>query len=153
MKEFALPTTSPAFRAKSRSTNLLSISGGGFRGLFAARALELIVSEEQATCNEIFECLAGTSIGGIIAIGLACGTPASKIRRAIEKFGPLVFRKKNCWAGWIGAKYHSGTLLRAIKAILGSKQDLKLSEVDKPLLVVSIDQSAGSVRLLRSRGL
>lgn len=73
---------------------VLSLSGGGYRGLHVAHALELI--EKHNGGNPIarhFDLIAGTSIGGIIGLALALEIPAAKIRIALEELGPKLFNK------------------------------------------------------------
>lgn len=63
---------------------ILSIDGGGIRGVIPATFLALL--EEQlkregkaAKTSDYFDLICGTSTGGIIAIGLALGMPAAVI--------------------------------------------------------------------------
>src|SRR5262245_4537506 len=65
---------------KPRRTYLiLSCDGGGVRGALTARIVQRIEEElKKATGDKILfrdrvHCFAGTSTGGIIALGLACG--------------------------------------------------------------------------------
>ena len=58
---------------------ILALSGGGFRGLYTAK---LLASLEEATGKPIgrhFDLLAGTSIGGILALALACEVPTARL--------------------------------------------------------------------------
>jgi uncharacterized protein len=74
---------------------ILALSGGGFRGLYTARVLEQI--EERLGGERIaskFDLIAGTSIGGIIALAVAAEIPAKTIREKIEEFGPKLFGKR-----------------------------------------------------------
>jgi uncharacterized protein len=74
---------------------ILALSGGGFRGLYTARLLEKI---EQRLDGDLiasrFDLIAGTSIGGIIALALAADIPAKKIRETIEEVGPKLFSRR-----------------------------------------------------------
>jgi len=47
---------------------ILSLSGGGFRGYFTALVLARLEEMLESPCYRIFNLIAGTSIGGIIAI-------------------------------------------------------------------------------------
>jgi patatin-like phospholipase/acyl hydrolase len=55
---------------------VLCLSGGGYRGLYTAQVLAGIEKETGIPFARQFDLIAGTSIGGIIALGLAAGTPA-----------------------------------------------------------------------------
>lgn len=63
---------------------ILSIDGGGIRGIIPAKILSLIEEKlnQEGKENQIcdyFDLICGTSTGGIIAIGLALGMRASDI--------------------------------------------------------------------------
>lgn len=64
---------------------ILSIDGGGIRGIIPAKILTLAEEELKRTGKQIvrigdyFDLVCGTSTGGIIAIGLALGMPAHEI--------------------------------------------------------------------------
>ena len=50
--------------------NVLSIDGGGVRGIIPAYILNYIAEKTQKPMHELFDVIAGTSTGGIIALGL-----------------------------------------------------------------------------------
>jgi uncharacterized protein len=71
---------------------VLSLSGGGYRGLHVAHALELIEKHNGGQpIAKHFDLIAGTSIGGIIGLALALEIPAKTIREALEELGPKLF--------------------------------------------------------------
>jgi len=74
-----------------RKFQILSLSGGGFRGLHIARILEIIESQIGRGIAQHFDLIAGTSIGGIIGLALALDIPAAKIRQTLEEVGPKLF--------------------------------------------------------------
>ena len=75
-------------KATARSTyKILSLDGGGIRGVFPAAFLAKIEEHVQAPIASYFDLIAGTSTGGVIAIGLGLGLPASEILRLYEQQG------------------------------------------------------------------
>jgi uncharacterized protein len=106
----------------TRWFKVLSIDGGGIRGLIPARVLEHIeakVKEEHGKrLIDVFDLVVGTSTGGIIALGLAlpikpgCGIPYSAgdlVRFYLSK-GRDIF--PHSWLRWLrsfvwGPKYKS----------------------------------------------
>ncbi len=70
---------------------ILSIEGGGILGAFAAGVLAEMERVTGRRIVEHFDLIAGTSTGGIIAIGLAMGLPASKICDFYVKHGRDIF--------------------------------------------------------------
>jgi uncharacterized protein len=125
---------------------ILSIDGGGIRGVFPAAFLARI---EEAVSNPIasyFDLIAGTSTGGIIAIGLGLGIPAAEILRLYEDKGPLIFdqhrhpvsnwaRQKVRWVKQLfGVKYDSTELRNALYDVLN---DRRLGESRTRLIIPS----------------
>jgi len=75
----------------SQKKKILAIDGGGVKGAFAAAFLATI---EDATGNRVadhFDLIAGTSTGGIIALGLGLGLSAREVLRFYEEHGRRVF--------------------------------------------------------------
>lgn len=75
----------------ARRFQILSLSGGGYRGLHVARILEIIEENIERPIAQHFDLIAGTSIGGIIALALALEIPAQRIRKSLEDVGPNLF--------------------------------------------------------------
>jgi patatin-like phospholipase/acyl hydrolase len=55
--------------SQGRSFKILSLDGGGIRGAFAASVLAAVEEQCGAGLAEYFDLIAGTSTGGIIALG------------------------------------------------------------------------------------
>src|SRR5712692_1755798 len=103
------------------SFQILSLSGGGYLGLYTISVLadlERHIERPIATC---FDLLAGTSIGGIIALGLAAEKPADQIKAAFEQDGTSIFSSRplpkiwvtefiDFWRSFFSAKYDNKVL-------------------------------------------
>ena len=78
---------------EGRELRILSIDGGGIRGIFPAAVLTELESRYLggASAADYFDLIAGTSTGGIIAIGLGAGIPAAKILRLYVDDGRDIF--------------------------------------------------------------
>ena len=63
---------------RSQVKRILSIDGGGIRGIIPALLLARLESEVGYPINKLFDLVAGTSTGGIIAMGLSCPNPSLK---------------------------------------------------------------------------
>ena len=50
---------------------ILSIDGGGIRGIIPALVLREIERRTEKKISEVFDLVAGTSTGGILALGLS----------------------------------------------------------------------------------
>ena len=73
---------------------ILAIDGGGIRGVFPAAFLASLEERCERPIGEYFDLIAGTSTGGIIAIGLALGLPAKDILDLYEQKGPAIFAQE-----------------------------------------------------------
>lgn len=87
-------------RRASRPVRILSIDGGGIRGILAAMALTELERRTDRPIADLFDLIAGTSTGALIALGLtvpdANGRPrytARQVAKLYEVFGPKVFSR------------------------------------------------------------
>ena len=118
---------------------ILVLHGGGYRGLFTASVLEQLQKNRKQRIIDAFDMIAGTSIGGIIALSLANGIEPKEIREKIETKGPELFPHHN-FLGRIGQVFrrlfaapHSQSKLRElIGDVLPREDSLK----DLPVHIV-----------------
>jgi hypothetical protein len=97
---------------KDRPFRILSIDGGGIKGLFPATVLAELERRYLggASIAGYFDLVAGTSTGGIIALGLGAGLTASQMTNIYLTRGAEVFPKPSntAWgrlqALWEGAR-------------------------------------------------
>lgn len=89
---------------------ILSLDGGGVRGFLSATILANLESflnqsrGEQLPIGARFDLIAGTSTGGIQALGLAYGLPASALAGFFETHSATVFSKRDR-AGFFARKF------------------------------------------------
>lgn len=95
---------------------VLSISGGGYRGYYSASVINCLESLGSTSINDKCDLFAGTSIGGIIAIGLAAGLSSTEIIDGFRAHGEEIFPEsfRRNWMSWILCKYNSDKLRQAI---------------------------------------
>ena len=86
---------------------ILSIDGGGIRGIFPATILATLERDYLGgqSVGDYFDLLAGTSTGGIIALGLGAGLSAAEIERMYLDVGHLVFPASRRGPIWRILKY------------------------------------------------
>src|ERR1700722_2596302 len=77
---------------------VLSLDGGGMRGLYTATLLQRLAlrfSEQKKSADldigKGFDLIVGTSTGGILAAGLAFGLPVTRIINLYRDVGPKIF--------------------------------------------------------------
>lgn len=138
---------------------LLCLSGGGYRGLFSALVLEHIEARLQsrgiARLRDHFDLVAGTSIGGLLACGIAAGVAASRLRDTLLAEGPTVFPERSFPTArrLLGPLYSSDTLASVVRKALGSAANRALAETDFPLLVPAVSWVSGALVRFESKGL
>lgn len=123
-----------------RRFRILSIDGGGIRGIVPAIVLERLNKSLPGWLDGV-SLVAGTSTGGLLALALARGLEPREIRKFYEEKGPRIFADS-----WIddfrdmgrvlGAQYDSTALVRELKTIFGTTT---LGRLDKRVLVTSFD--------------
>jgi hypothetical protein len=119
--------------------------------------------ESARPLRERFDLIIGTSIGGIIACGLAVGIPAEGILAAIDTHCPQIFdRRPSVFGrrvpvrvpryGILGTRYSAHGLQEAIRAVLNVHTQTKLNDVKAPLMVVAVNRTQVRPRIFRSAG-
>ena len=73
---------------------ILSIDGGGIKGLYSAKILEHLEEKFDCRISDYFDMLCGTSTGGLIALGLSLKIPAKELADFYIKKGPKIFPKR-----------------------------------------------------------
>ena len=74
---------------------ILSLDGGGIKGVLAAGFLEAVEDATGKRIAEHFDLITGTSTGGIIALGLGLGMSAREIVQFYVNEGPRIFAQPN----------------------------------------------------------
>ena len=75
----------------SNHFHILALSGGGFRGLFTARVLAGLEKAAKKPIGQCFDLICGTSIGGMIAMGLGIEKSAEEMAKIICEKGAGIF--------------------------------------------------------------
>ena len=70
---------------------ILSLAGGGYKGLFTAHFLSLLQNEINRPLHKVFDLVAGTSIGSILALGIALGLDAPVLEELLVSKGKSIF--------------------------------------------------------------
>ena len=132
-----------ARRVRGRALRILSIDGGGIRGLIPAVVLAEIEARTGKPIWELFDLIAGTSTGGILACSLAHPSPlpASELAGIYEECGPAIFRRglvKRLFSagGLVDERYEDDGLMSVLERYLGTA---RLSQVRTPVFVTAYD--------------
>ena len=126
---------------------ILSLDGGGIKGLFASTILEEIENSFNIKLSEFFDLLIGTSTGSIIASAVALNIPINKISKLYEEKGKEIFSRRKFSFGCFKSKYKNRKLKNILETEFGDK---RLGEINKPLMIVSSDLLNGNVYVHKS---
>jgi uncharacterized protein len=129
----------------SKSIKVLAIDGGGIRGIIPAVILSALQARLRQDLWRHFDLIAGTSTGGIIALGIGTrcrnGQPYApdELIDLYVKNGPAIFRKFPVWTWlrqFLRPKYPPVAIEEALKTFF---KDTRFASAVTPLLVSSYD--------------
>jgi predicted acylesterase/phospholipase RssA len=122
---------------------VLTIDGGGIRGLIPARVLAEIERRCGRPAGELFDLVAGTSTGAIIACALTRPEPlaAERIARIYLEEGPEIFsrtllKRIRSADGYLDERYDSDGLLTSLRRHLGTA---RLADAKPAILLTAYD--------------
>lgn len=128
---------------------VLSLDGGGIRGLFAAAVLARLEEDFNTHIVDHFDLITGTSTGGIIALALGLGLRPREVVEFYVRHGPSIFPPQ-----WLGGarhllrrKYSQEPLKDALRTVFGDKQ---LWNSSKRLVIPSYNLGQDQVRLFKT---
>lgn len=137
----------------SRDVKVLSLNGGGVRGLFTISFLAELerILERQNHLNDVkigdyFDLITGTSIGGILALGLASGRSARELEQVFKENAPRIFPT------W---RYVLKPIFRPFCSVYSSKPlsetitkmidpDLTFNDLNKRVMIPAVNLSTGN---------
>ncbi len=136
---------------------ILSIDGGGIRGVFPAQILQEIEEKLGVNLYESFDMITGTSTGAIIAAGVATKMPMRDIVDLYKKHGSTIFQRKKPRFLFkklrlklqpiIHSIYDSQHLKNVLQDVF---QQQTLGSIEKPLILPATDIGNGSVHVFKS---
>ncbi len=129
---------------------ILSIDGGGIKGVFPASFLATIEDTIGSNVADYFDLIVGTSTGGIIALGLGLGMSAKEILKFYDDYGPRIFAGDRRWGflkSWFRAKYDPIPLRDALSDVFGERT---LGESKKRLVIPSLNMETGEVHIWKT---
>lgn len=146
--------------ASSKRT-ILSVDGGGIRGIIPAVFLDHIEKQAGLPVSDLFDLMVGTSTGGIVALGLSLPDPAGASKallsasdlanlyreRGGEIFQSSLWRRIRSLRGVLDETYSAQPLERALKDYFGSSV---MADCRCPVMVTAYDIENRSTVFLKS---
>jgi hypothetical protein len=134
-----------------RPHKLLSIDGGGVRGVIAIEILDRIETTLRALSGrsglvlaDYFDFIGGTSTGSIIASALSMGFPVDRIRRLYEDNGQRMFSPAKWPVRFFFNKYQHQILQQLLKDNFGEDTQMGSEDLRTLLMVVLRNASTDS---------
>lgn len=131
---------------------ILSVDGGGMRGIIPATILNRLEQEIEGQISEAFDCLSGSSTGGILALGLSkpnaenpdsAQDSAADLVNLYKVHGKEIFYRSfpetamSLFGLW-GPKYSD----KGIEKVFNDKfEDTRLNEAITDLVITSFDEA------------
>ncbi len=154
-----MPLTATERESEQPKRRILCIDGGGILGAFPAAFLAEMEQHLDNPIGSYFDLIAGTSTGGILAIGLSLGFPASELLDFYEKRGPgifgedhggltkAVYRKLRSFRWLYRPKHDSDVLRAALQEVLG---DRRIGDARTRLVVPAWNPTSKSVYIYKT---
>lgn len=141
----------------------LALTGGGYRGLYTAKALQTMEDSIGEPIGRRFDLLCGTSIGGIVALAAAFEVPMWKVVEVFEQHGEKIFpssqrpprgagKLRQYWDLFRFAKktrYSTAPLREAISALIPA--DALLGDALHPIAIPAVNLTEGHPQVFKTR--
>lgn len=135
-----------------RKKTLLTIDGGGARGIIPLMILRRMEEVTGKSVNHLFDFVGGTSVGALIAAGIAAGRNASEMIELYDRFVQMIFRKD--WQAIVfrhGLRYiYDKTAMRRL--LTDFVGDVRLGDLDKIILLTVKDMARAETIFFVNRG-
>lgn len=140
------------------SFRVLALDGGGIKGTFTASALATWEQQTGLRIVDHFDLVAGTSTGGILAIGLGLGLTATQMLDFYRRRGPIIFpitslarRLKHSVRHVFRPKFSQEVLLHELEAAYyRNNKPILLNESKCRLLIPAYHAVAGASHVFRT---
>ena len=120
---------------------ILSIDGGGVRGVVPATLLAALEERTGRLTRDTFDFVAGTSTGAVLAAGIAAGIPARTLVTLYAERSPRLFRRVPVLSTLrrvvAGSMYDTEILRELIREELGDARDWRLNDAPNDLLITA----------------
>lgn len=142
----------------STDFRILSLAGGGYLGLYTACVLAHLEERAGEPLGRRFDLIAGTSVGGILAVALAFEIPMAKIKDLFLEHGTAIFssrglptnavaKLRDLSRAVLGPKYNGVALAKALAVHLGKQT---LADAKHDLVVPAVDVTRSRTKIFKT---
>jgi patatin-like phospholipase/acyl hydrolase len=139
----------------SKKFQILSLNGGGIKGVFSVKVLHELEErfcQKGESLTDHFDMICGTSIGGILALGLAHGLRPIDLLEHLKTKGPEIFPPRpsafNHVKRLLSPLYKPDPLKDLLKEIFG---ETKIKDLKVPLIIPAINTTTGSPKAFKTK--
>ncbi len=143
---------------KNDAFRILALSGGGFLGLYTAVVLAQIEQRLGEPLGRRFDLIAGTSVGGLLAMALAFEVPMAAIVALFRNRGEDVFSSRRLPSGAVtrlidlsrsvmGPKYSGAALRSELQTHFG---DRTLGQALHAVVIPAVDVSRSVTKVFKT---
>lgn len=132
----------------------LVLSGGGVRGLYTISILAELEKKLSGGATDYsiakhFDFIGGTSIGGILALGLAAGKTAREMQTILDNNRKLIFPKRrfSLIRKLLGVEFNADKLRNLIQMTLG---DIRIKDLKSRVLIPTVNGSSGQSKVYKT---
>jgi len=131
---------------------VLSIDGGGLRGIIPAMVIAELEKRSGKPAAQMFDLIAGTSTGGLLAAALSIGKPADDIVRMYKDNASRIF-PYSFWRRWGNLFFDEKYPADGLETVLAEVFDgLKMSDAKTALLIPAFDIERQDSFFFKSHG-
>ncbi len=134
-------------KQKSKFFKILSLDGGGIRGIFSAHVLDLMKDKLGIDIYNTFDLIVGTSTGGIVAAAVATRYDLSELVGDYERYAPQIFKRRFSLGGLLRSRYDNKFLKNLLRDSFG---EVTLGDIKTPLVINATNVSTGKVHVFKS---
>jgi len=147
---------------EKKKFRILSIDGGGIRGIMPAKVLADLESYlkqkgDTRAMHEHFDLICGTSTGAILAIGIALGIPASKLLAFYIDYASSIFPSwpfnTHMMKGLYRPVYSNKKLLQALEDVYkdANGKTALLNDAKTMLCIPVFNGGSGEINVLKTK--
>lgn len=137
---------------------ILSLAGGGYLGLYTACMLAELEAQAGEPLGRRFDLIAGTSIGGLLAVAVAFEIPMAMMKQLFLENGTRIFsarslpsnpmsKLRDLSRSVLGPKYSGLSLTKALVALFGRQT---LADAKHALIVPAVNISRCQTKVFKT---
>lgn len=144
--------------APDRNFRILSLAGGGYLGLYTAWVLAGLEARAGEPLARRFDLIAGTSVGGLLALALAFEVPVAVVVTLFRERGSEIFSARglptsrvgrliDLTRAVLGPKYSGDALRKALTEIFDGR---RLADAKHNLVVPAVNVSLSQTKVFKT---